>query len=1343
MASLIKSGLEEAIKNLPEEAAIKAESLPNVLKKAGVKDEELKWSGVELPKEGKVTKKQLAEMEKARKDVFGVDESNSEYKDYSLANGQNNPTYKMRVYTFKQGKGVSERYTSTHFPAIDNYLYHASTFRDILNGKDTHVVQELQSDLHQQARQEGGYSATVNPSLVEDAEQKTLDTNSVDDARPPKSPYEDNWLKKAIEKEISNAIDEGAQQVAIPIDGAGLDSLHRGAGVQQWYNTSVLDTARKIAKQNGMEFEEVTQPVKREGYDYAGNKLAEKLTDALTIWPGSNQTEPLTDTFRRDGIYLLKLRGKDSSIDIDENIAKVLEYLGVGTANKSADENALALADMIDTNTMPKRPNSKIVKEVLEESAFDLPEEEQAKVIALAEDYVAKRRADGKHISTPELAKKIQELIKYDQNGTRFAVIRPAGGAVFDASEESIRSAMLSGPNPAEAIKSLGFTSKDIMEALPANSATLMQAVQEAPEELIKGLQDKAAGKTGLKLPSFSLYSSAGAGIASVYMALKQGYTQEEVRKQLEEREYDQEEIDGMFAKIEKMQRAEEMGYPVEQIFAQIEKEEPKAEAVKVEPASKLQLHDDQSKLGKAYTALVGPEEMNAKELVAKLQVIGESKSTITEDLMDYAGDQQGIRTKEQLALASEERIKAMSAKYGLELEVVDGEYWAKTPDGPVKVEPDFWQSFWESKGELVLGTGGAIAGGIAGAKIGGTMSPPTPWTKAAGIIAGSTLGAAIGSAGGTELDYLHNAIVMNEDMNAEVAARKALSSAEMSVIADLATLGTFKLGKSSWKGIVKAKDFIQNGMFNRARTALKEQLFITDEAADELVEKLARVADIPVKSKTDKQIIAATLTKPGGESIVRASGSIDPKASAAVANAIDVRAKDLLDATSKISSDNVGSLMKNELTAYETAVKENFGRVKSIAAQQPRVNNVKFRYDQLMIEPVLERLSKNIENPDVAYKFMAQAQRIRDMSSTRGFTDLLELRQLVNDFKFNKRITSAKDFKMLDEVLGRIDGTIKQSAGYVFEDPKAWLDEYKLANSQYAKMMSLRKNAIMKVVNKPGVSDKAVAQALTKYSTGVDDTFHEVIQSMPRAARAKVEGSVIDVLANKYTAGREGGMRATHFPMLAKELNNITFTTPEARVTKKAILELADVFMNDVPLAQSTGNIQLPKFQSFLTADPVLRAKYEIASGIFNRIKQAVYPTSAARTQSLIRRTAKVLENPINSKSIKELKEELGPQMNIDKDLEKLAIEFAKQKAAGGGMPRVKLYGDGKILSATAKGAEHSIPLHRIATTDVVSELAESLGINKADKKSIDAALRDRGYKAIQLGTNSVRVID
>jgi hypothetical protein len=1319
MASLIKSGLEEAIKNLPEEAAIKAESLPNVLKKAGVKDEELKWSGVELPKEGKVTKKQLAEMERARKDVFGVDESNSQYKGYSLANGQNNPTYKERVYTFKQGKGGDSRYNTDHFSDTDDYLYHTRTFRDSLNGKDTHVIQELQSDLHQQARQAGGYITDTKPVSEQELERAELlieahnsgdkfalsdladfavdldlpvntgepnevlavfneliRTKAISASDIPKSPYEKDWLKKAIEREISNAIDEGAQQVAIPIDGTGLDSLQRGAGVQQWYNTTVLDTARKIAKQNGMEFEEVTQPAKREGYDYAGNKLAEQLTDAL-LKPN------------------------------------------------------------------PQQPVQDRVKKTLEVAAFDLPEEEQAKVIALAEDYVAKRRAEGKHISTPELAKKIQELIKYDQNGTRFAVIRPAGGAVFDASEESIRSAMLSGPNPAEAIKSLGFTSKDIMEALPANSATLMQAVQEAPEELIKGLQDKAAGKTGLKLPSFSLYSSAGAGIASVYMALKQGYTQEEVRKQLEEREYNQEEIDGMFAKIEKMQRAEEMGYPVKQIFAQIEKEEPKAEAVKVEPASKLQLHDDQSKLGKAYTALVGPEEMNAKELVAKLQVIGESKSTITEDLMDYAGDQQGIRTKEQLALASEERIKAMSVKYGLELEVVDGEYWAKTPDGPVKVEPDFWQSFWESKGEFVLGTGGAIAGGIAGAKIGGAMSPPTPWTKAAGIIAGSTLGAAIGSAGGTELDYLHNAIVMNEDMNAEVAARKALSSAEMSVIADLATLGTFKLGKSSWKGIVKAKDFIQNGMFNRARTALKEQLFITDEAADELVEKLARVADVQVKSKTDKQIVAATLTKPGGESIVRASGSIDPKASAAVANAIDIRAKDLLDATNKISSDNVGSLMKNELTAYETAVKENFGRVKSIAAQQPRVNNVKFKYDQLMIEPVLERLSKNIENPDVAYKFMAQAQRIRDMSSTRGFTDLLELRQLVNDFKFNKRITSAKDFKMLDEVLGRIDGTIKQSAGYVFEDPKAWLDEYKLANSQYAKMMSLRKNAIMKVANKPGVSDKAVAQALTKYSTSVDDTFHEVIQSMPRTARTKVEGSVIDVLANKYTAGREGGMRATHFPMLAKELNNITFTTPEARVTKKAILELADVFMNDVPLAQSTGNIQLPKFQSFLTADPVLRAKYEIASGLFNRIKQAVYPTSAARTQSLIRRAAKVLENPINSKSIKELKEELGPQMNIDKDLEKLAIEFARQKAAGGGMPRVKLYGDGKILSATAKGAEHSIPLHRIATTDVVSELAESLGINKADKKSIDAALRDRGYKAIQLGTNSVRVID
>jgi len=245
----------------------------------------------------------------------------------------------------------------------------------------------------------------------------------------------------------------------------------------------------------------------------------------------------------------------------------------------------------------------------------------------------------------------------------------------------------------------------------------------------------------------------------------------------------------------------------------------------------------------------------------------------------------------------------------------------------------------------------------------------------------------------------------------------------------------------------------------------------------------------------------------------------------------------------------------------------------------------------------------------------------------------------------------------------------------------------------------------------------------------------------LPKKTRAKVEGTVLDNLANKYTAGLEGGQRATNFPMLAKDIEGVVFSSPEARTTKKAILQLAEVFRNDIPLAQASGNIQIPKFQSFLTADPVIRAKFEIASGVFNSIKSFA-PGSKNRALELVKVTAKVLENPVHAKSIKDLTEAMQGEIDIQPLLEQLASEAAKRKAATGvpGMTRVILYGDGSVLTKGGKGAKQAIPIHRIATLEEAQQVAEVTGINMADRKALDHALKERGYSVIQLGTNSVR---
>ena len=66
----------------------------------------------------------------------------------------------------------------------------------------------------------------------------------------------------------------------------------------------------------------------------------------------------------------------------------------------------------------------------------------------------------------------------------------------------------------------------------------------------------------------------------------------------------------------------------------------------------------------------------------------------------------------------------------------------------------------------------------------------------------------------------------------------------------------------------------------------------------------------------------------------------------------------------------------------------------------------------------------------------------------------------------------------------------------------------------------------------------------------------------------------------------------------------------------RKQLIELSEVFKNDVYLAQTAGQVNIPKFQSYLTADPVVRMKYETASGVFNYIKSKM-PGDANRQLS------------------------------------------------------------------------------------------------------------------------------
>lgn len=861
--------------------------------------------------------------------------------------------------------------------------------------------------------------------------------------------------------------------------------------------------------------------------------------------------------------------------------------------------------------------------------------------------------------------------------------------------------------------------------------------------------------------------------------AIKQGYKPEEVASFLTKQGYDEAQVANIIAQSNNIISARDAGYGDEEIEEFLKTKQTKVNEVNKQPLESTKEEDPAgqwaaSAMGRGlvtaynagqqpnlplgmnidtkstmYDRLTSENEMSAEDLLTSMKVLAPNMASMSTRTAGFFGNEEASRKAEAGLMASRSRIIKMAADRGLDLTWDDttGSFLANTDNGPVPINESVWSDIWSAKGEIIGGIAGAVLGAKGGVAAGSAFGP---WGIGIGFVAGSLGGAAVGSAAGSQLDYMYEAIKLQEDMEGSVMAHKALTAAEMSVIGDVLGLGVVKGGGATMKVMKRVKDFILDGNTAGAYKALKDVEFMSDDQAAQLVNQLQRISapgsglDVAAKSFEERAIIAANLTKPGTEGLVKAAASVEPKVGRAVAQAIDDRAKDLLRVTNEASGENLGKILREDLGNYVADVKNQYAEVKRIAAQSPRSNNFRFDYDKLAIQPVIDKLQKNITDPAVLERYSLQAQHIRDMSDSRTFTDLLELRQLVNEFKFNKKITKTTDFDTLNGIIKNIDQEITRGAHFALDKPDEWLKSYGQARLDYAKMKQVEENVMYKALNKPGINEADVTRNLARYIPALDGTFNDLMTKLPMAMRQRVENSVVDTLANKYTAGVGEGLRATNFPLLAKELNAVTMTTPQARQMKAAVSELADVFKNDVPLSQITGSIQIPKFQSYLTADPIIRAKYEIASKMFNYVK-TLLPNKDQTTLALVRKTSQLLESPLNAKSMRQLMEEIAGKVDVQPSILKLQQESARAAAQGKDvtMPRVKLYGNGSVLSTKAgSGAEQTIPLHRIASINEAARIATAEGINPTDTKLLDSILSSYGFKGVQQGTDRVRVL-
>lgn len=601
------------------------------------------------------------------------------------------------------------------------------------------------------------------------------------------------------------------------------------------------------------------------------------------------------------------------------------------------------------------------------------------------------------------------------------------------------------------------------------------------------------------------------------------------------------------------------------------------------------------------------------------------------------------------------------------------------------EVDSSFVNDIFNSKAEIT----GAITGGIWGAKAGAKVPGRA---KILAIPAMSAMGSMFGASIGKAADMTINAAILKEDLEAKLYIQQMKEAAIFDGVTNVVGTAIFKTGKHGLRAVMRAYDFALAGNSKGAYKALLENMQISDDQAKALVEQwekfqrgsidrskfaagqegdklyneALKAAGAPGKSIEEKAIAVVASTQQGAENMVKYSASKDPRLANVIISDIDQRAKGLLSAVDNVADENVGKFVREDLGKYRQDVKDFYGIIKDQGAQAINGTDFRFNFDKLAIEPVLKDIGRNITDPRMQEAFLANMSRIQGASKDRTFGGLLELRTAVNDFKYSKTGLSVADKKAIDGVLNRIDGQIGRAVKeYMPQDGKDWIKNFSKAKEEYAKMKVLAQNALYRFVTKKVRSEASIQQALSRFGGNKDvdmEIYQPIVERLSGATRAKVEGAAIKNLVNKYTLGEMADKQAIHFPALYDAMKGLNLQTQEGKNLLKVTEEMSKIFRNDVNLSRVSGNIAVPKFQSYLTTDPVARVKFEVASSVFSVFKRML-PGEQSRNLALLNKVDKLLKDPLHARTAEDLIRSMpkGQQAEMQSLVKQLQIEAAK----------------------------------------------------------------------------------
>lgn len=660
--------------------------------------------------------------------------------------------------------------------------------------------------------------------------------------------------------------------------------------------------------------------------------------------------------------------------------------------------------------------------------------------------------------------------------------------------------------------------------------------------------------------------------------------------------------------------------------------------------------------------------QQKAEESAIDTQALFNRYSTTGNQILGYFGNEEA-RNKAEAATKNlrKQVLEELKAK-GIQGEYTDdGELIVVNEKGEaIPVDPNMFKEMFSQKWEI----GGAIGAGITGARLGGMAGALAgPIGTGIGAIAGGAIGAIAGSTAGAGIDALTaNMDVVNKASNDVIYSKMYDAGVAAAVLEPLGLLGA-KGVEYSARGIKRAYDFILAGNKEGASVELKKYFNATDDQIAEVIAKVENLQGPLPGTQFEKGLTAMATTMPKGEDIVAASNVFNPSVGAQISNQVAKRADEVLAESEKLATDNNLVIFKDNMDAYTAEVKTQYEAVKQ--APKEFTEDFSFNFDDLGIAPIVEEIGARIENPALKQRFVNTLTKIEQAAEGRGFVDLIDLRQAVNDIKFGSTTLKFSDKQALDSALKTIDNEIDNAAKTYIPNSNVWLDTWSKVKTNYAKMKEVEENVMYKALTRPGITEDTAVKVFSKYIAAADNTFYNVMEKLPMNVQKRIEGSVLNNMIEKFTVGAEGGVRAIHFPQLAKELGKVSWKASNNQQLVRTVKKMADVFKNDVNLVRATKGIEIPRFQSYLTVDPVMRAKYELASHGFNYVKRLV-PGDTANTLALLNHTSRVLDNPLNAKSVKDMmgalpkdKRTTRDRLDVDNMIKNLQNLYAERQMA------------------------------------------------------------------------------